>query len=131
MLINFHKVDEPTDISALIARYKEVGRAIDQLLERARQQTDAGVRPPGFAYEYGIQQCPCLSKNLSDKNQTLKRKSKEGFCKNPYSGYFCRLLKRDHSTQRSGRVVDRGGLENRCTVRYRGFESLLLCKTKP
>jgi hypothetical protein len=27
---------------------------------------------------------------------------------------------------RDGRVVDRGGLENRCTVRYRGFESLSL-----
>ena len=24
-------------------------------------------------------------------------------------------------------MVDRGGLENRCTERYRGFESLLLC----
>ena len=29
---------------------------------------------------------------------------------------------------RDGRVVDRGGLENRCTVRYRGFESLSLRK---
>ena len=29
--------------------------------------------------------------------------------------------------QRSGRVVECGGLENRCTARYRGFESLLLC----
>ncbi len=27
---------------------------------------------------------------------------------------------------RGGRVVDRGGLENRCTARYRGFESLPL-----
>ena len=35
--------------------------------------------------------------------------------------------KRVITAQRSGRVVDRGGLENRCTVRYRGFESLLLC----
>ena len=29
--------------------------------------------------------------------------------------------------QRSGRVVECGGLENRCTARYRWFESLLLC----
>ena len=34
---------------------------------------------------------------------------------------LARLLKR------SGRVVECGGLENRCTARYRGFESLLLC----
>ena len=31
------------------------------------------------------------------------------------------------SLKRSGRVVECGGLENRCTARYRGFESLLLC----
>ena len=30
-------------------------------------------------------------------------------------------------TQRRGRVVDRDGLENHCTARYRGFESLRLC----
>ena len=29
-------------------------------------------------------------------------------------------------TWRGGRVVDCGGLENRCTARYRGFESLSL-----
>ena len=33
--------------------------------------------------------------------------------------YFCRA-------RRDGRVVDCGGLENRCTERYRGFESLSL-----
>jgi len=60
MLINFHKVDEPSDMSALITRYAEVGRAIDQLLERAKLQTDAGVRPPRFAYEYVIQQSTAL-----------------------------------------------------------------------
>ena len=29
-------------------------------------------------------------------------------------------------TRRDGRVVDCGGLENRCTARYPGFESLSL-----
>ena len=28
-------------------------------------------------------------------------------------------------------MVECGGLENRCTARYRGFESLLLCKELP
>jgi hypothetical protein len=32
---------------------------------------------------------------------------------------------------RDGRVVDCGGLENRCTVRYRGFESLSLRLSPP
>ena len=41
--------------------------------------------------------------------------------KTPLVGFFNR---------RDGGVVDRGGLENRCTERYRGFESLSLRKTK-
>ncbi len=38
---------------------------------------------------------------------------------------------RSGNTKRSGRVVECGGLENRCTARYRGFESLLLCIVIP
>ncbi len=34
--------------------------------------------------------------------------------------YFCNTIRRD------GRVVECGGLENRCTATYRGFESLSL-----
>lgn len=60
MLINFHKVDEASDMEALISRIKESGRAIGQLLERAKLQTEAGVRPPKFAYEYVIQQSNAL-----------------------------------------------------------------------
>lgn len=60
MLINFHRVDEPADMTALISRIKESGRAIDQLLERAKLQTQAGIRPPKFAYEYVIQQSTAL-----------------------------------------------------------------------
>ena len=32
--------------------------------------------------------------------------------------------------RRDGRVVECGGLENRCTARYRGFESLSLRNTR-
>ena len=60
MLINFHKVDEPADMTALITRISESGRAIRQLIERAKLQTEAGVRPPKFAYEYVISQSKAL-----------------------------------------------------------------------
>lgn len=60
MLINYHKVDSAADMTALVSRYIEVGRAINQLLERAKLQTEAGVRPPKFAYEYVIQQSNAL-----------------------------------------------------------------------
>jgi uncharacterized protein (DUF885 family) len=60
MIINFHKVDEASDMEALISRYKEGGRAISQLLDRAKLQTEAGIRPPKFAYEYVISQSKAL-----------------------------------------------------------------------
>ncbi len=62
MLINFHKVDEALDMDALISRINQSGRAINQLLERAKLQTEGGVRPPKFAYEYVIQQSQALIK---------------------------------------------------------------------
>ena len=42
---------------------------------------------------------------------------------------FASLMKTstlENEVWRDGRVVDCGGLENRCTARYRGFESLSL-----
>lgn len=59
-LINYHKVDEPSDMEALISRLGETGRAIRQLLERAKKQADAGIRPPKFAYEIVISQAKSL-----------------------------------------------------------------------
>lgn len=60
MLINFHKVEEPADMTALIARISASGRAIGQLLTRAKLQTESGIRPPKFAYEYVISQSKAL-----------------------------------------------------------------------
>ena len=60
MLINFHKVEEASDMEALVSRISQSGRAINQLLERAKFQTEGGVRPPKFAYEYVIQQSKAL-----------------------------------------------------------------------
>jgi uncharacterized protein (DUF885 family) len=60
MIINFHRVDDASDMEALISRYNEAGRAMTQLLERAKLQTQSGVRPPKFAYEFVIQQSKAL-----------------------------------------------------------------------
>ena len=59
--------------------------------------------------------------------------SSEMLAESKNSRTFASLLKRSTSERkfwRDGRVVDRGGLENRCTERYRGFESLSLRKKK-
>lgn len=59
-LINFHRVDDVSDMNAYIKRIAALARGITQLLERAKIHASEGVRPPVFAYEGVIQQ----SKNL-------------------------------------------------------------------
>lgn len=51
ILINFHRVDELSDMQAYIARVGGVSRAIDQLVERAGFAAAEGVRPPYFTYD--------------------------------------------------------------------------------
>jgi uncharacterized protein (DUF885 family) len=51
-LINYHKVDDVSDMRAYIARIVGISRALDQLLERAKAAAAEGVRPPRFAYQF-------------------------------------------------------------------------------
>ncbi|MBA6415968.1 DUF885 domain-containing protein [Colwellia sp. 6M3] len=55
-LINFHQVDDLSDMQAYIKRIKGISTAIDQLLVRAQENSAAGTRPPKFAYEGVIEQ---------------------------------------------------------------------------
>ena len=75
ILINYHKVDSLQDMEALISRYSELGRAIGQLLDRAKAQSREGNKPPKFAYEYVIKQSEALIEGQpfdgSDKNSPL------------------------------------------------------------
>lgn len=50
-MINFHRVDQRSDMDAYIARVAKIGAAIDQLLVRAQASSAAGVRMPRFAYD--------------------------------------------------------------------------------
>ncbi len=50
-LITYHKVDEPKDMDAYVARLKALGPAIDQSTERAKLAAADGVRTPKFGYE--------------------------------------------------------------------------------
>ena len=56
ILINFHRVDDESDMLAYIARIREAARFIDQSLERARLAASEGVRAPRFAYEGTLEQ---------------------------------------------------------------------------
>ncbi len=55
-LINFHRVDELSDMQAYVKRIGGISTAIDQLLVRAKENAAAGTRPPKFAYEGVIEQ---------------------------------------------------------------------------
>jgi uncharacterized protein (DUF885 family) len=55
-LINFHRVDDETDMTAYVTRLGEVGRALRQSLERAQLAAQEGVHAPRFAYDAVIEQ---------------------------------------------------------------------------
>ena len=55
-LINFHRVDEEADMVAYVTRLGELGRALEQSLERAQLAASEGVHAPRFSYDAVIQQ---------------------------------------------------------------------------
>ena len=59
-LISSHRVSEPSDMDAYVARIGGISRALGQLQERAELNAEAGSRPPLFAYDGVIQQARAL-----------------------------------------------------------------------
>ena len=55
-MINFHRVDDLSDMEAYIKRLSGAAEVIDTLRERAAANAAKGVRPPRFAYEGVIDQ---------------------------------------------------------------------------
>lgn len=50
-MMSFHKVETADDMQAYVSRLSGLGRAMNQLIERAEANAEAGIRPPRFAYE--------------------------------------------------------------------------------
>ncbi len=75
MLINLHRVDSLSDMQNYISRIEELGRAINQLNERAKKQAEQGILPPKFSFEITISQTEALLDgypfNDSEKNSPL------------------------------------------------------------
>jgi len=59
-MINFHKVDNESDMVAYNKRIVAIATVITDLLERAKLHASEGVRPPRFAYEGVIAQATNL-----------------------------------------------------------------------
>jgi uncharacterized protein (DUF885 family) len=74
LLINFHKVDSLSDMNAYISRIKESGRAMNQLVDRAKEQSASGILPPKFTFEVVITQTKALVNGkpmLDDMNRKI------------------------------------------------------------
>lgn len=75
LLINLHRVDSVADMKNYTSRISELGRAINQLTERAKKQAAEGIIPPKFSFEITITQAESLLDgypfNDSDKNSPL------------------------------------------------------------
>ncbi|MGY8784337.1 MAG: DUF885 domain-containing protein [Pseudomonadales bacterium] len=53
-LINYHRVDDVSDIEAYLSRLGELDRVFGELLDRARSASRAGIRQPAFAYDFAM-----------------------------------------------------------------------------
>lgn len=53
-LINYHRVDDASDVEAYLSRLGELDRVFGELLERARAASAAGIRQPTFAYDFAM-----------------------------------------------------------------------------
>ena len=53
-LINYHRVDDASDIEAYLSRLGELDRVFGELLDRARSASRAGIRQPAFAYDFAM-----------------------------------------------------------------------------
>lgn len=74
LLINFHKVDSLSDMNAYISRIQESGRAMNQLVDRAKEQSASGILPPKFAFEVVMTQTKALVNGkplLDDMNRKI------------------------------------------------------------
>jgi uncharacterized protein (DUF885 family) len=74
LLINFHKVDSLADMNAYISRIQESGRAMNQLIDRAKEQSASGILPPKFTFEVVMTQTKALVDGkplLDDMNRKI------------------------------------------------------------
>ncbi|NQV68538.1 MAG: DUF885 domain-containing protein [Pseudohongiella sp.] len=53
-LINYHKVESAEDMQAYLSRLAEIDRVFAELLQWANSASQAGIRQPGFAYDFAI-----------------------------------------------------------------------------
>ncbi|MBU2097175.1 MAG: DUF885 domain-containing protein, partial [Gammaproteobacteria bacterium] len=61
-MINFHRVDEASDMEAYITRLTAIDDVLGQYLQRTLRAVEAGIRQPRFAYDYAIAEIDRVTK---------------------------------------------------------------------
>jgi len=90
-LINFHRVDEPADLQAYVARIGLIDEALDQLLVRARAGAADGVRMPRFDYKQGLADIARVTKGAP-------------FADGPDSPLFADFKKKTEALRTAGKI---------------------------
>ncbi len=60
IIINFHQVQEASDMEDYISRIESMDRFINQLIDRSKEQAEDDIRPPLFSYEIVIKESEAL-----------------------------------------------------------------------
>ncbi len=80
LMMQFHKVEEESDMQAYASRLSAIGRGMSQLIERAKANAENNVRPPRFAYEIVTKEAKDIISGKpfdnSDKESTLLKDAK-------------------------------------------------------
>ncbi len=80
LMMQFHKVEEESDMVAYASRLSAIGRGMNQLLEQAALNAEAGIRPPKFAYEFVTKEAKEIISGKpfddSDEDSSLLKDSK-------------------------------------------------------
>ena len=67
-LINLHRVDSPEDLDAYLKRLREIDRVFGEVLARALDNAEAGVRQPKFAYNFAIDEIQRVTAGIPFKS---------------------------------------------------------------
>ena len=67
-LINLHRVDSPEDMDAYLKRLREIDRVFGEVLTRAIDNAEAGIRQPKFAYNFAIDEIQRVTAGIPFKS---------------------------------------------------------------
>jgi uncharacterized protein (DUF885 family) len=117
-LINFHRVDQPADMDAYIARLTQMDDVMRQYLQRSLRAVESGIRQPRFGYDYAIAEidrvmrgAPFTDDGVSPLMGDIETKV-TALLENGASEQGARMSAMDNATRNAGDMI------NKLTIQY-------------